>query len=63
MKHNIAVCLVSNRYLDEDYIEEWCEHYYNLGFDFIYILEDLNGRDLKFIDMPYIKDKVNNNKI
>ena len=58
MKHNIAVCLVSNRYLDEDYIEEWCEHYYNLGFDFIYILEDLNGRDLKFIDMPYIKNKV-----
>lgn len=63
MKHNIAVCLVSNRYLDEDYIEEWCEHYYNLGFDFIYILEDLNGRELKFIDMPYIKDKVDNNKM
>lgn len=63
MKHNIAVCLVSNRYLDEDYIEEWCEHYYNLGFDFIYILEDLNGMDLKFIDMPYIKDKVDNNKM
>lgn len=57
---NVRVCMITNRYLDEDYIEEWCENYYRLGFTFIYLLEDLYGNvDGKlFIDMPYIKDKV-----
>jgi len=59
----IAACVVSNYYLDCDYIEEWCEHYYNIGIDVIYILEDVNGRTERFADMPYITEKLEAGKM
>lgn len=63
MNKPISVCVVTNMFFDEDYIIEWCEHYYNIGFERIYILEDLNGRDRKFIDLQYMKNKVNEDKM
>jgi hypothetical protein len=59
----VALCLIANYYLESDYIIEYCEYYFGLGIDTIYILDDLNGREERLIDIPYIKEKADEGKI
>lgn len=59
----VALCLVANYYLESDYIVEFCEYYFKLGVDTIYILDDINGRSEHLTDIPFIKEKVDEGKI
>lgn len=41
----IALACITNYLIDHEYIEEYCEHYFKLGFDRIYLLDDIHGKD------------------
>lgn len=55
-----AVCCITNYRLDSDYIEEWCRHHLGLGFDLIYLMDDLKDMTHPLTDVPYIGKLVGN---
>ena len=60
---SVDLCLVDNYYIDKDYIEEFCEYYFELGIDKIWLLDDVNGKPNDMSNVPYVKTKIKEGKI
>lgn len=58
-----AVCCITNYALDKDYIEEWCEHYFGIGFNRIYLIDDAKDQKKFLNEIPYIKTCIDSGKI
>ena len=58
-----AVCCITNYTLEKDYIEEWCEHYFNIGFNLIYMIDDAKFQKHLLSEIPYIKSCIDSGKI
>ena len=58
-----AVCCITNYSLEKDYIEEWCEHYFNIGFNLIYMIDDAKFQKHLLPEIPYIKSCIDSGKI
>lgn len=63
MNNNIAVCVATNYILDSENIQEWCEHYFALGFNKIYLMDDTLNQIYKLSSISYIEEKIKNGDI
>ncbi len=58
-----AVCCITNYALDKDYIGEWCEHYFGIGFNLIYLIDDAKNQKKFLNEIPYIKTCIDSGRI
>ena len=61
MERDVIICAIAKH--ENDYIEEWSKHHFNIGFDKIYIIDDNEDDYPNISKIPYINQQINNDKL